>query len=216
MKSKTKKVIAPPWHPNFRLVEALPDTKVVRTDFIVNTIAVAIALWMLFLMVSNEMRAFEAGNRVAAAQKYIEEHKSQNDKTLKLGKKFSEEAKKIQELGTFYETPPFIPAELVSELGKLRPAKMYYDRLTLGEVVKTVQLGKGKQKTVTGTQLVVAGTVQGVSPEDLALIENFKQKLLAHPLIKPLVKNPKEVEVSVRRDVNAEAFRFTIAFVLGS
>jgi hypothetical protein len=41
---------SPAWHPNLRIVEQLPDTKVVRTAFFVNglaaTIAIVLALYL--------------------------------------------------------------------------------------------------------------------------------------------------------------------------
>ena len=40
-KSDAQSAVAPVWHPNFRNFERLPDTKVVRTTFFVNTAAQA-------------------------------------------------------------------------------------------------------------------------------------------------------------------------------
>ena len=37
----------PLWHPNFRNYERLPDTKVVRTTFFVNTAAIAVTLMLV-------------------------------------------------------------------------------------------------------------------------------------------------------------------------
>ena len=46
-KSDSEPVAAPLWHTNFRNFEQLPDTKVVRTTFFVNTAAIAIAAGLL-------------------------------------------------------------------------------------------------------------------------------------------------------------------------
>jgi hypothetical protein len=43
-------LVVPAWHPNLRIVEQLPDTKVVRTAFFVNgaamLVAIALALYL--------------------------------------------------------------------------------------------------------------------------------------------------------------------------
>lgn len=47
----------PHWRPNFVNAAELPDIKVVRTNFIVNSIAVALALGMVFLIGKREYSA---------------------------------------------------------------------------------------------------------------------------------------------------------------
>ena len=47
---RNKIVVQPSWHPNFRIVETLPDTKVIRTDFAFNGVFVVIAVVLLGLL----------------------------------------------------------------------------------------------------------------------------------------------------------------------
>ena len=54
-RSDAQPAVAPVWHPNFRNFERLPDTKVVRTTFFINTAAVAVALSLLLWVGFREM-----------------------------------------------------------------------------------------------------------------------------------------------------------------
>jgi len=62
MLSLTKKsdaqVASPLWHTNFRNFERLPDTKVVRTTFFINTAAVALTLGLLLWLGYREYHLY--------------------------------------------------------------------------------------------------------------------------------------------------------------
>jgi len=55
-KSDAAAVTVPPWHPNLRIVETLPDTKVVRTAFFVNGAAMLLALVLVLLLGVQEWK----------------------------------------------------------------------------------------------------------------------------------------------------------------
>lgn len=55
--TKKKQKSHPNWHPDFRLQEELPDIKPIRTDFLVNGIAWALAVFLIFGVVQREIGA---------------------------------------------------------------------------------------------------------------------------------------------------------------
>jgi hypothetical protein len=52
-------VVVPAWHPNIRIVENLPDTKVVRTAFFVNGAAMLIAIALALYLGIQEWKLHE-------------------------------------------------------------------------------------------------------------------------------------------------------------
>src|SRR6266403_1650381 len=105
MLSLTKKsdepVAAPLWHTNFRNFERLPDTKVVRTTFFVNTAAGAVAIAMLMWLGYGEYRLHNLGEQIAAAQREIDANAKQNTEALRQSKIFADEDRKLADAEAF-------------------------------------------------------------------------------------------------------------------
>src|SRR5512135_970668 len=87
----------PAWHPNFRDHDRLPDTKVVRTQFFVNFVAIAIAASLLLYFSFQEYRINSLGHQVADWQAQIDANQKASEQALALSKKFADEERKIQE-----------------------------------------------------------------------------------------------------------------------
>ena len=62
--TKPKKVVQTNWHPDFRNVDALPDIKVVRTEFFVNILTVTIAFVLLFYLGFHEYSGISLGSQI--------------------------------------------------------------------------------------------------------------------------------------------------------
>src|SRR3954466_14331462 len=90
-------VAAPLWRPNSRNFERLPDTKVVRTTFFVNTAAVAAALGLLLWVGYGEYKLKNLSSQIAEAQGQIDANAKQNAEALRLTKLFTDEDRKIVE-----------------------------------------------------------------------------------------------------------------------
>lgn len=113
----------PLWHPNFRNYERLPDTKVVRTTFFVNTAAVAATLCLLLWFGYREYHLFSLGEQIAQAQKEIDRNAKQNQESLRLSRIFADEEKKLSEVDTFRRAP-ITAAEFVTLLGQTLPKEI--------------------------------------------------------------------------------------------
>lgn len=134
-KSDAQPVAAPRWHTNFRNFEKLPDTKVVRTAFFINTAAVAIAAGMLLWVGYREYTNLSIREQIAQAEADIEANKRQNAEATRLSRLFVEETKKIDEAAAFVRLP-VSPLEYVRILGETRPKEILIDHLetrTLGD-----------------------------------------------------------------------------------
>jgi hypothetical protein len=127
MLSLTKKsdvpVAAPLWHTNFRNFERLPDTKVVRTTFFVNTAAGAAALALLLWVGYGEYKLNNLGGQVAEAQAQIDTNASKNAEALRLTKVFIDEDKKIAEADAFLKMPVPV-SEFIEVVGQTLPKEI--------------------------------------------------------------------------------------------
>jgi hypothetical protein len=130
MLSLTKKsdgpIAAPLWHTNFRNFERLPDTKVVRTTFFVNTAAGAAALALLLWVGYGEYRLNNLTGQIAEAQAKIDASAKQNAEALRLSQVFVEEDKKLAEADAFLKVP-IVPSEFIEVIGQTLPKEVSID-----------------------------------------------------------------------------------------
>ena len=149
-KSDAQPAVAPLWHPNFRNFDQLPDTKVVRTTFFINTAAIAVALGLLLWLGYREYHIFDLGKQIADAQKQINENSRQNKEALRLTKIFGEEQKKLAEAGAFSRTA-ISPTEFLLLLGQTLPKEISIESLDM----RLAEQGGGATFLLNG---LVAGT----------------------------------------------------------
>ncbi len=119
-KSDAGPVTAPRWHPNFRNYERLPDTKVVRTTFFVNTAAVAVAASLLLWAGSRELQIKGLGSQIDESQRQIDAKTRQNTEALRLNQIFADQERKMQEALTFAGLP-IAPSDFIIHLGRTLP-----------------------------------------------------------------------------------------------
>ncbi len=173
MLSLTKKsdapVAAPLWHPNFRNFERLPDTKVVRTTFFVNTFAAAAAIALVLWLGYREYTLKTLAAQIAEAQAEIDGNAKLNAEALRLTQVFSEEDRKITEARTFMKSP-VPPGEFIVLIGQTLPKEISIDVVDLRIPVDP----KGQQYNLRG---VVAGTREQASGSASSYVELLK----AHP-----------------------------------
>ena len=127
-KSDAQQAVIPLWHPNFRNFDRLPDTKVVRTTFFVNTAAFAITLVLLLWLGYREYHIFDLGQQIAEAQKQIDDNARPNKEALRLTKIFNDEAKKLAEAQVFTHAA-ISPTEFVLLLGQTLPKEISIDAI---------------------------------------------------------------------------------------
>jgi hypothetical protein len=168
-KKSDEPVVAPRWHPNFRNFERLPDTKVVRTAFFINTAAIAVAAGMLLWVGYKEYTNHSIREQIARAEADIEANKKQNAEATRLSKLFVEQAKKLEEAEAFVAVP-ITPFEYVTILGQTVPKEIQIDYLD------TRLSDPGRP-----AQFQLRGRVAGSPDQASGVASNYVDMLRAHP-----------------------------------
>ncbi len=122
--------LVPPWHPNFRNFERLPDTKVVRTAFFVNGGAIVAATIMLMWVASREYELYDLQRQTAALEEQIERDRPGSTQAVAQFKKFQAEAARIKELDDFVAAKPVL-SDLLIQLGQSLPSNLAVDGFEL-------------------------------------------------------------------------------------
>jgi hypothetical protein len=126
------------WHPNFRNFRALPDTKVVRTAFVLNGVFVAVAavlvVWSCYRI--YQWRGLEA--QIAQWQQQIDRDRGPSAQAIAQYKKFQEERAKIDEVDAFVSSRPVL-SDLLIHLGNTVPAYLAIDRVELATATMTLR-----------------------------------------------------------------------------
>ena len=180
-KSDAQPVAIPLWHTNFRDFERLPDTKVVRTTFFINTAAVVVALGMMLWLGQREYTNYNIGEQKAEAQRQIESNKKQDAEALRLSKLFLEEEKKLSEVVAFIRVA-VTPAEFIGQLGESLPKDISIDS------AETRMTADSK-----GSVFLIRGRVAGSPDQASGIASSYVDTLRADPklgkVFDPIVLN---------------------------
>jgi hypothetical protein len=153
----------PAWHPDFRNVQRLPDTKVIRTSFLIGGTATLIAL---VLLTWASYRAFVLRDlhvQLESLKAQIGRDKAPSDQAIALYKKFQAESARVTEVSTFLNSRPVV-SDLLLHLGKTLPDYVAIDRFDLN-----------------ATTLNVRGTVRGAPDQASGRASTYLQLLKADP-----------------------------------
>lgn len=170
-KSDAQPAAAPRWHTNFRNFERLPDTKVVRTAFFINTAAIAIALGALLWLGYKEYTNLNIREQIARAEADIEANKKQNADAIRLSKQFADLSKKFDEAAAFMAIP-ISPVEYANILGETMPREILIDFVETRSVAPAA-------KTPTVYQL--RGRVAGSPDQASGVASQYVDTLRAQP-----------------------------------
>ena len=127
-KSDASASSVPAWHPNLRIVEQLPDTKVVRTAFFVNGLAAVIAILAALYLGHQEWKLHGVNKEIADWQSQIDQDKKQSQDFVALYGDFKLEEAKTSEVADFMTSKPIVSA-IVLRLGEMTPKKIAFDGL---------------------------------------------------------------------------------------
>ncbi len=147
---KSQVPLIPAWHPNFRNHERLPDTKVVRTQFFVNFVAIAVAASLMLYFCIQEYRIKSLTRQVAQWQSQIDTNQKSSTQAVALSRKFDEEAKKIDELAAFL-SQRLVLSHFLEHLGSTLPKTIALDAIDVRDS------GVEIRGTVVGTPDEAAG-----------------------------------------------------------
>ena len=135
MRSLLKKTVERPataegsaWHPDFRNVSRLPDTKTVRTKFFVNLLAVTATLALLLFVGLREMRLAGLRTELATIESHIATSQGPSGKALAAFKAFQAEEKAFNEAYGVVQDAFSIP-DFLLHLGALLPQGVRIQRV---------------------------------------------------------------------------------------
>lgn len=168
-KSDAQPAAAPRWHPNFRNFERLPDTKVVRTTFFVNTAAIAATLCLLLWLGYREYHIYSLGEQIADAQGQIDKNMRLNKEALRLTKIFGDEEKKLAEAEAF-QRAAISPVEFITLLGQTLPKEV---------AIESVDARLAEPNGVA--TYLLRGVVAGTPDQASGAASSYVDMLRAHP-----------------------------------
>jgi hypothetical protein len=131
-KSDAAVVVVPAWHPNLRIVENLPDTKVVRTAFFVNGAAMLLAIGLALYLGIQEWKLHEVNKQIADWQHQIDRDKKESAEKVALYQDFKLEEAKTDEVADFVASKPVL-SDIILRLGAITPKKIALDGLDFKE-----------------------------------------------------------------------------------
>jgi hypothetical protein len=127
-KSDSSGSASPAWHPNLRIVEQLPDTKVVRTAFFVNGFAILVAIVLALYLGHQEWKLHVMNKEISDWQHTIDQDKKASQEAVALYADFKAEEAKTNEVFNYVVSKPVI-SEIVLRLGAMTPKKIALDSL---------------------------------------------------------------------------------------
>ncbi len=133
----------PPWHPNFRNYERLPDIKAVRTVFFVNAAAITVAIAFLAYVVYSEYSIHTVRNQIGLAEADIQRNRVFSEKGVRMYTQFEAEEKKTAEVSAFLDSRPQV-APLLLHIAQTLPkniALTYFEMREGGLVIRGVVRG---------------------------------------------------------------------------
>lgn len=163
--------LVPAWHPNFRNFERLPDVKVVRTSFFVNSVAIVLALTALTYFGLQEYNIHDVHVQIAAWQRQIDENQKTSDEAIARYRQFQAEEAKLAEVSTFLKHD-YVLSDFIIEIGQTLP-----DSITLDYV------------GVQDSGVTLRGAISGTSDEASGKASNYIAQLKADPKIGLIFEN---------------------------
>lgn len=173
--------LLPPWHPNFRNTERLPDIKVVRTAFFVNFAAITLVVIAAGYLGFDEWRT--RGLRAQRDQwdTQISRDKRVSDQAVALFRKFQAEEAKINEVDAFVQSKPTI-STIVMRLAETLPENVALDTLDFRDVGLTMRLSiRGAPDVASGRATQYLDKLR--ADKELAIFDSFD--FTANPTLNP-------------------------------
>jgi len=203
---------APNWRPDFRDADALPDIKAVRTNFLVNFVALALAVIATGWFVVNEYEAMAVQSQIDELKQSISDESKANKQNLKLSGEFKSLSPKAEDLVTFYEGYMF-PLDVLLAFCESRPETIALQSIDIAKSSKNVG-SKKKPVWQSYPRYTLNGVLKGESVEALRELDNYKVILQNLELFEGKL-GPDSIEISQPvRNQRLGLFEFTIVIRL--
>lgn len=131
--NRKKKQIAPRWRTDFRIVDQLPDIKVVRTHFLINFSAIAALIAVCFLLAQREYTLRTLDESIQLLERRLQAGNPANREALSWNRRFVESARKVEEIQGHYRAP-FAHHLFLAELAMARPSDMVFRQIAYQEI----------------------------------------------------------------------------------
>lgn len=178
---KSKKDTQPLWRPDFREVQTLPDTKFVRTDFLMNFVAIVVTVAVIVFFSIREYNLYVAGKAVSSLREQVEENEANNRAILLDNKRFMQSSALAEEVVAFDSQIAGFPG-MVAILAGAVPEGMVFNSLRIAP--SELNAGSGG---IVPLELTISGRImqsQELTPSRIVtkfedtLIERFPERLL--------------------------------------
>jgi hypothetical protein len=194
LKKKSEKpavALVPAWHPNFRNFERLPDTKVVRTTFFINTATIALSLGLVLWFSYQEYTIRDLSQQITYWQRQIDSNEKAANTAIARYQQFQNEEKKFADVEAFVKLR-LSPAGFLLRLGRTLPPTMALDSVELHAEIA-----------------VMRGTLTGTPDEASGLAANYIDQLRADPLLGTVFD---DISITtLARDPTGQRLRFEFA-----
>jgi len=195
------------WHPNFRVVDSLPDIKQVRTGFIVNFIAITFALVALGWMLVTEVEIHKVNTDIDHYSAQVDALKPANSKDLASSAKFVNTSKPLQFAAKFF-SEKLSPLDIWSSLLDARPDDILFDTVD----IQSIELDLGANKKARTQRIVISGTL---TSNNLLSLNDFVNKIQAGPVFKARITGDlKDRRIETKGDQAAGIFTFIVTLTL--
>lgn len=167
-----QRAVQPHWRPDFRDVAKLPDIKLVRTEFVVNCVAILVAVSVVTFCLQQEYRLWSLARSVGEMSEQIRVAEPSDTHRIERSELFRSDARAIQDLEKFYHVP-FFSHELLIALTELKDPDLIFTNLIFRE---QPILQKKKKKAIVEYELEIGGLARSLPKLDayVGLLRNFE------------------------------------------
>jgi hypothetical protein len=205
--SNKKKVTQRLWRPDFREVSLLPDTKVIRTGFLINFVAISITLLVVTLYVIKEYSLQSLTAQVRELEAQVADNTASNRALLDANKRFKQSSAIMEEVIAFdkqlLEFPSFI-----KEITLILPP-----RVILSSIEMESARGLGGKVNAPYFSVDLSGRIlAGTELTPSQVLSNFQDEISKLPSMKG-----REIEmdlVQFRRNNEQGYFDFTLELII--
>jgi hypothetical protein len=177
-KRKSKQDKQRPWRPDFRVVDTLPDTKVIRTNFLLNTIAVTVTLALLVYVSLQEYNLHSLRNDLQLMTAQVEGGNAANRQLLNLNRDWLKASGPVKEAVRFHD-PAIDHHDFLVQMADARPDGIIYSSINI--VYSDAKPGKDGKVPL---RIDLAGRIVGDEDSSPALVlEELQQQLRTLPVL---------------------------------
>lgn len=206
---KPKEAASLPWRPNFVNPALLPDTKVIRTNFLYNIAAVGLVIALGAFVALHEFQISVLSRQLKEEQAKIEQINSTHTRAVRDSKTFDTNSARLKEAVAF-EGVSFQRSDLLAVLAQADSRDIVLSSANLRPIVEVTGRG-AKAKRSIRYELAIQGDALNAATADQA-IKAFCDAVVANPALAPYDPEWRPDVFSVAIATNTASFsgRFTL------